>query len=132
MRRILIILTVLCCGLPLSAQWTRQTTPNDTLRSAVVLPDGRVVFQIYAPKARTVAVTGDLPWDRPVVFREMPNGVWKGVCEGLGKGVFRYRFIVDGTSVQDPKSPQADDSAALVTVGESYVRDVPHGALRRG
>ena len=129
MRRILLLLFVLSCGLPLSAQWTRQTTPNDTLRSAVVLPDGRVVFQIYAPKARTVAVAGDLPWDRPVVFREMPNGVWKGICDGLGDGVFRYHFIVDGTSVQDPKSPQADDSSALVTVGESYVRDVPHGAL---
>ena len=129
MRRFLLILTVLSCGLPLSAQWMRQTTPNDTLRSAVVLPDGKVVFQIYAPKARTVAVAGDLPWDRPVVFRETPDGVWKGVCEGLGEGVFRYHFIVDGTSVQDPRSPQVDDSSALVTIGESYVKDVPHGAL---
>ena len=114
-----LLLAALCCSLPLSAQWTRQITPADTLHSTVVLPDGKVVFQIYAPKARTVAVTGDLPWDRPVIFREMPNGVWKGVCDGLGAGVFRYRFIVDGISVQDPKSPQADDSSALVTVGES-------------
>ena len=124
-----LLLAALCCSIPLSAQWTRQITPADTLHSTVVLPDGKVVFQIYAPKARTVAVTGDLPWDRPVIFREMPNGVWKGVCDGLGAGVFRYRFIVDGISVQDPKSAQAEDSAALVTVGESYVKDVPHGAL---
>ena len=128
MKRIL-LLAALCCSLPLSAQWMRQPTPNDTLRSAVVLPDGKVVFQLYAPKARTVAVAGDLPWDRPVRFFETPGGVWKGVCEGLGDGVFRYHFIVDGVSVQDPKSPQADDASALVTVGPGYVQDVPHGAL---
>ena len=57
----LLLLAVLCCPLPLAAQWGRPT-PADTLHSTVVLPDGRVVFQIYAPKARTVAVTGDLPW----------------------------------------------------------------------
>ena len=124
----LLLLAVLCCPLPLAAQWGRPT-PADTLHSTVVLPDGRVVFQIYAPKARTVAVTGDLPWDRPVVFRETPGGVWKGSCEGLGDGVFRYNFVVDGIRVQDPGSPRTAESAALLTVGESYVRDVPHGAL---
>ena len=128
MKRIL-LLAALCCTLPLSAQWMRQPTPNDTLRSTVALPDGRVVFQLYAPKARTVSVTGDLPWDRPVQFREMPNGVWKGSCEGLGDGVFRYNFVVDGVKVQDPKSPLAGETSALLTVGEGYIKDVPHGAL---
>ncbi len=127
MKKIL-VLAALCCSLPLSAQWGRPT-PADTLRSTVVLPDGRVVFQIYAPKARTVGVTGDLPWDRPVVFRETPGGVWKGSCEGLGDGVFRYSFVVDGVKVQDPGSPRTAENAALLTVGEGYVKDVPHGAL---
>ena len=43
--------------------WFRQPTPNDTLRSTVILPDNSVVFQIYAPQAESVAVMGDLPWD---------------------------------------------------------------------
>ena len=124
----MMLLAALCCSLPLFAQWGRPT-PGDTLHSTVVLPDGKVVFQIYAPKARTVSVTGDLPWERPVVFREMPNGVWKGVCDGLGEGVFRYNFIVDGVKVQDPRSPQAGETSALLTVGEGYVKDVPHGAV---
>ena len=128
MKRIL-FLAVLCCALPLNAQWSRQPSPNDTLRSSIVLPGGDVLFQIYAPKARTVSVTGDLPWDRPVIFKEGAGGVWKGLCKGLGNGVFRYRFIVDGVPVQDPKSRQAGESTALVTVGEGYVRDVPHGAM---
>ena len=126
---ILLLLAAFGCTLPLSAQWQRRVTPADTLHSTVVLPDGKVVFQIYAPKARTVSVAGDLPWGSPVTFREMPNGVWKGVCEGLGEGVFRYHFVVDGISVQDPKSPQAGETSALLTVGESYVSDIPHGAL---
>lgn len=29
--------------------WSRQPTPNDTLRSTVILSDNSVVFQIYAP-----------------------------------------------------------------------------------
>ncbi len=128
MKRIL-LLAALCCTLPLSAQWQRQATPADTLRSTVVLPDGDVIFQFYAPKARTVSVAGDLPWGNPVVFREAPNGVWKGRCKGLGDGVFRYHFVVDGVSVQDPKSPQAGETSALLTVGDGYVRDVPHGAV---
>jgi 1,4-alpha-glucan branching enzyme len=37
----------------------RAVTPNDTLKSPEVLPDGRVVFRVYAPKASAVTLTGD-------------------------------------------------------------------------
>src|SRR6266571_2245215 len=37
----------------------RQPTPNDTLRSPEVLPDHRVTFRIYAPKASEVTIGGD-------------------------------------------------------------------------
>ncbi len=129
MKRSLILLAALCCALPLSAQWGRRPTPNDTLQSARVLPDGKVLFQIYAPEAQTVSVSGDLPWDRPVRFEKAENGVWKGVCEGLDKGVFRYNFTVDGVRVQDPKAPLSAEQSSLLTVGEGYVRDIPHGAV---
>ncbi|MBO4475211.1 MAG: endo-1,4-beta-xylanase Z [Bacteroidales bacterium] len=128
MKKILLLLAMFAT-LPLSAQWFRQPTPNDTLRSTRVLADGRVLFQIYAPKASSVAVTGDLPWDRPVKFEKAENGVWKGVCEGLGDGCFRYSFLVDGVRVQDSKAPLSAEQASLLTKGEGYVRDVPHGAV---
>ena len=105
MKRILILLAAVCCTLPMAAQWGRRPTPNDTLQSTRVLPDGKVLFQIYAPEAQAVSVSGDLPWDKPVKFEKADNGVWKGVCEGLGDGVFRYNFTVDGVRVQDPKAP---------------------------
>ena len=130
MKKAIILVALLAMGMQAMAQgWFIQPTPNDTLQSVRVLPNGDVLFQIYAPKARKVAVTGDLPWDKPVVFREAPNGVWKGVCSGLADGAFRYTFIVDGLRVQDPKAPLSAEQASVFTKGEGYVKDVPHGSL---
>ena len=130
MKKILVAAAILAVSLTAGAQgWMRQPTPNDTLRSTIVLPNGNVLFQIYAPKATQVAVTGDLPWDKPVVFKEAPNGVWKGICTGLDDGCFRYSFNVDGVKVQDPKAPLSAEQASILTKGEGYIKDVPHGAV---
>ena len=130
MKRILILLALLGCTVLASAQgWMRQPTPNDTLQSTRVLPDGRVLFQIYAPQASSVSVSGDLPWGKPIVFEKAENGVWKGICEGLDDGVFRYNFTVDGVRVQDPKAPLSAEQSSLLTKGEGYIKDVPHGAV---
>ena len=107
----------------------RQPTPNDTLRSTIVLPNGNVMFQIYAPKATQVAVSGDLPWDKPIKFVKQENGVWQGICEGLSDGCFRYSFYVDGVKVQDPKAPLSAEQASVLTKGEGYIKNVPHGAV---
>ena len=114
--------------------WFRQPTPNDTLRSTVILPDNSVVFQIYAPGAEKVAVSGDLPWDKPVVFKKDDNGVWKGRLAKMEEGVYRYKFVVDGVNVYDPKGPAASETSALLTVdngndGFFAMKNVPHGAL---
>ena len=131
MKKILSLVLLLTLSVAtVSAQgWFRQPTPNDTLKSTRVLPDGKVLFQIYAPQASQVAVTGDLPWDKPVQFVKADNGVWKGLCEGLGEGCFRYSFLVDGVRVQDPKAPLSAEQSSILTVGEGYVKDVPHGAV---
>ena len=130
MKRILILMALLGCTLSASAQgWMRQPTPNDTLQSTRVLPDGRVLFQIYAPQASSVSISGDLPWGKPIVFEKADNGVWKGICEGLDDGVFRYNFTVDGVRVQDPKAPLSAEQSSLLTKGEGYIKDVPHGAM---
>lgn len=68
MKKAAVIALLLSSALSLQAQgWFRTPTPNDTLQSVRVQPDGKVLFQIYAPKASQVAVTGDLPWDRPMI-----------------------------------------------------------------
>ena len=130
MKRILILLALMGCTVAASAQgWMRQPTPNDTLQSTRVLPDGKVLFQIYAPQASSVSVSGDLPWGKPIVFEKAENGVWKGICEGLDDGLFRYNFTVDGVRVQDPKAPLSAEQSSLLTKGAGYIKDVPHGAV---
>ena len=130
MKKLILIAALFCCAALVPAQnWRRQPTPNDTLRSVRILPDGNVLFQIYAPGASSVAVTGDLPWDKPVKFEKTDDGVWRGICEGLPDGCFRYSFNVDGVKVQDPKAPLSAEQASLFTKGDGYVKDVPHGAI---
>ena len=133
------IIATLCAMLMLACTagaqgWFRQPTPNDTLRSTVVLPDKSVVFQIYAPKAEKVAVTGDLPWDKPVTFTKEENGVWKGRISKMVSGIYRYKFVIDGIQVYDPKAPDASETSALLTVDPSgneffAMKNVPHGAV---
>ena len=136
MKKIIIALAAMLCLTTVSnAQgWFRQPTPNDTLRSTVVLPDNSVVFQIYAPKAESVSVAGDLPWDKPVKFTKEENGVWKGRLASMVEGVYRYHFMVDGVNVYDPKAPTASETSALLTVdpqGDEFfaMKNVPHGAV---
>lgn len=136
MKKIILLFAALAAFAVTSAAqgWFRQPTPNDTLRSTVILPDNSVVFQIYAPQAEKVAVMGDLPWDRPAVFVKEANGVWKGRLSKMNEGVYRYRFLVDGVSVYDPKAPAASETSALLTVAPSgneffAIKNVPHGAV---
>ena len=144
-RLITLALAALCCSWVLSAQMPdlsklsdeqraaieamMRRTPNDTLRSTIIRPDGSVLFQIYAPEAKSVSVRGDMPWDKPVKFTREENGVWKGICGTLDEGIYRYVFVVDGVRVQDPKAPLSAEQSSLLSVGTDYVKDVPHGAM---
>ena len=88
MKRMLSVAFAMICFATASYSqgWFRQPTPHATLRSTVVLPDNSVIFQIYAPKAEIVSLTGDLPWDKPVQFMKMENGVWKGRLSAMEDG----------------------------------------------
>jgi enterochelin esterase family protein len=119
-----------------SAQWPqRRMTPNDTLRSVRVLPDGTTVFSIYAPKAISVSLAGDaVPWGQPLVPTEK-DGVWSFSVPNLKPGAYRYHFVVDGITVYDPKSPTTTQNTALAVVEPngreffSYNPEINHGAL---
>jgi len=135
MKKLVLILMLACAAAAVaSAQGRmRQPTPNDTLRSTVV-EGNRVIFQIYAPQAQQVSVSGDLPYTSPVRFVKQENGVWKGRLDRIDEGVFRYQFNVDGVPVFDPKSELAGETRALLRVqptGDEFfaMKDVPHGAV---
>lgn len=135
MKKLLFIATVMAAALlsfDASAQWQRQITPNDTLKSVRVLSNGNTLISIYAPKARQVNVTGDI--GRASKSFEK-NGVWFFEFEGVKPGAYRYSFIVDGVQVIDPKSEIATNnrpSAIVDPTGKeffSYNPNIEHGSV---
>lgn len=120
--------------LPLSAQWNRTPTPNDTLQSVRQLGNGTVVLSIYAPQAKQVSIAGDImPWGKKLDVKRADNGVWSVVVPEVKDGVYRYSFVVDGVKVYDPAAPTAGETSALAFVGSNdafyAMKKVPHGAV---
>jgi len=121
---------------PLKAQWT--PTPNDTLVSHRILADNRVNFRIYAPNAAEVMLGGtDIPNMGPGAdVTKMENGVWQITVGPLEPGAYRYTFVVDGISVNDPRNPLTSQSnmhswSLIYVSGDAFMdtRKVPHGAV---
>ena len=115
------------------AQWGQRTpTPNDTLKSVRVNPDGSVTFSIYAPNANSVSLSGDV-WG-PGPFQKAENGVWSATIQNMNPGAVRYAFNVDGLQVFDPKYSRLGEirPVAKIDKGEDQFwsqKDVPHGAV---
>jgi len=137
--------TLVCMGLGLPALARAQTTgveqtPNDTLVSPEVMPDHRVVFRIYAPKAVSVTIRGDWMPSRGVVKLEKDGqGVWSTVEGPLKADFYSYTFTVDGVKITDPKNGMIKpgvrgiDSMLEVPGTEAEfeaARPVPHGEVR--
>lgn len=112
----------------------RPRTPNDTLKSTRILDDGKVAFRIYAPKAESVTLSGDLAEYTPAKMTKNADGVWEVVISGIEPGVYRYSFNIDGVSTLDPKSEQAIETYSLLKyapTGDEFfaLKNVPHGAV---
>lgn len=135
--KILIGLLLAVISTTVNAQFNRTPTPNDTLNSTQVLPNGDVVLRIYAPEADDVSIGGDIvPFGAEIENTKANNGVWSFTIPDVKAGTYRYHFVVDGVEVYDPKAPDAYKTSALINVlpnGEDEFfamrEDVPHGAV---
>lgn len=122
---------------------TRQPTPNDTLKSPEVMPDGRVVFRIYAPKASEVTVGGD--WISQGLgtggkLEKDTQGVWSITVGPLPADFYSYSLTVDGVRTLDPKNAlikqglTSIDNMVFVPGDAAAYQDtkaVPHGEIRK-
>lgn len=120
----------------------RQPTPNDTLQSIKILPDGKVKFSIYAPKASEVSVQGDyaLKFGAEKLSKD-GVGVWSFTTDYAVKpNVYTYDFSVDGLKIFDPKNAQYKESNSgfsnLFEVKGAEndfqtLKDVPHGKVEK-
>jgi len=128
---------------PVTAQPApRQPTPNDTLKSPEVLPDHRVIFRIYAPKASEVTISGDwITQGRGTggKLEKDTQGVWSITVGPLVPDLYAYNFTVDGVRTIDPKNPMIKPGISSVdnmfeVSGEEAAfeenRPVPHGEIR--
>ena len=85
----------------------REVNPNNALKSPEVLPDHRVVFRIYAPKASSVEVTGDFVTQGLAPAGKLTKddkGVWSATVGPLPPDLYTYVFNVDGVRTIDPKN----------------------------
>jgi enterochelin esterase family protein len=144
------ILQISCFGLmavALSAQeparqTPRPTSPNATLKSVEVLPDKRVVFRIYAPKAQEVSLSGEwITQGRGTggKLEKDEQGVWSITVGPLVPDFYTYDFSVDGVHTIDPKNPIVKPGLTglnsmfeLPGDEEQYesTQNVPHGEVR--
>ena len=141
-----------------SAQAQEKLFQSANVQSPVVNADGTVTFNIFAPKAVKVEVTGDfLPTtkmeiagfgtiDQPGVAQltEGKDGVWSFTTEKLAPELYSYTFNIDGmTGVKDPANVYVNrDIVSFSNIfivsekqgdkGDIYrVNEVKHGNLSK-
>ena len=155
-KTILTLALCVVCGLAVQAQ--ERLFSGASVQSPVVNPDGTVTFNLFAPKAVKVEVTGDfLPpqtievegygkYDAPGVAQlvEGRNGVWTYTSQKLAPEMYSYTFNIDGmTGVKDPSNIYVNrDIVSFTNIfivseqkgdkGDLYrVNEVPHGNLSK-
>ena len=123
--------------------------------SPVVNADGTVTFNVVAPQAKKVEVSGDflapVEVDTPFGKSTQPgkaelkqnNGVWTFTSQKLLPELYSYNVIIDGMSILDPSNVYVNrDIASLTSIfivtekkgdkGDIYqVNEVPHGDVAK-
>ena len=140
----------------LSATAQEALWSGSQVKSPVVNSDGTVTFNLLAPKASRVVVTGDfLPpvvVDTPNGKQERPGtaeltegrgGVWSYTTGKLSPELYSYSFRVNDMSILDPSNVYVNRDVASMTnifiVSESAgdrgdlyrVNEVPHGDVSK-
>lgn len=109
--------------------------------SPEVAADGSVTLRLYAPKAESVVLVGDLLAEGYAPMQRGEDGVWSYTSEPLASELYNYSFLVDGMrDVHDPSNSymmrdvgtQMNYFVVPGTPGDLYVaHDVPHGTVSR-
>jgi enterochelin esterase family protein len=134
------LFSLIVAGLAAVAAYAQPQAPQGPqVKSPEILADGKVAFRIVAPAAESV---GMMMNDVPAYVRDGPqlakgeNGVWEAVVGPIDPGAYRYRFIVNGVPVMDPRNPLVSESntntwSLFYVPGAEFMdsNKVPHGAI---
>lgn len=141
--RFLLLIILVVAGMNVLAQ--QALFGGQQINSPEINPDNSVTFQLLAPNADEVILSGD--WMKPegmapasVVMTKGDKGVWSYTTEPLGSELYSYSFSVDGLKTTDPNNPFLIRDVASVTnifiVGGGQadlykVNDIPHGTIAK-
>lgn len=110
--------------------------------SPEVLPDNRVTFRIYAPKASEVTIDGDWILDGRGdggPLRKDGQGVWSVTKGPFEPDYYIYNFFVDGVAALDPRNLCIKTGLNIIqnifqvpgaAIAFADARSVPHGDVR--
>ncbi len=119
-----------------------SSAPTSNVRDAQsprVYADGRIVFTLKAPDAKSVQVAGgDGLGKGPFPMTKGDDGVWSVTTPPAVPGFHYYWFLLDGVAVNDPGSETYfgyGKETSGIEVPERGVnfydaKDVPHGEVR--
>lgn len=129
------IMLSLCLAPAFTAHAQRGMGPQ--IESPVVNPDRTVTFNLRAPGADAVQLSGQfLQGNQPMTKAD--NGVWSITVGPVEPDLYPYAFVVDGLQVADPLNqeifPNEGFKNSLVDIrGDEApiyaVKDVPHGTM---
>lgn len=105
-------------GWALATLATLATLAPCTTRAAVRVEQDEVVFTLRSPGARDVYLIGDFNRWNPTVERMNANGDQFEVRLFLVAGEYRYKFVVDGTTIVDPDNPGVPDKGSPLRLVE--------------
>ena len=106
--------------------------------SPEILPDKRVTFRLYAPKATEVTLTGHWENGTNVPLEKNDEGIWSVTAGPLGEQLWGYSFTVDGVKVLDPGNAELQrdgnryENLLMISGPASDLwdfKDVPHGSV---
>ena len=111
-------------GLPASSNIRHAAYPQ-------ILPNGKVIFHLKAPGARSVQVDLGKTYD----MIKDSDGYWSVTTDSISEGFHYYSLLVDGVAVADPSSQTFYGMGRMASgieipfAGDGYyeMKDVPHG-----
>ena len=109
--------------------------------SPLLFGDGRLTFQVSAPNAKEVFLTGEMLKTKRILLGKDGRGIWSATIAPVAPGVYEYSFLIDGQKTIDPGNSQikpmrSPRSSILHIRGNESERhhadfrnDIPHGTV---
>jgi enterochelin esterase-like enzyme len=129
-----IALTILIFTPNASAEEKRPARPAPVV-SPLIDASGKVTFQIKAPGAEKVTVSGQMVEGNHDMVKN-DEGLWTVSLESVVPGIYEYSFTVDGLKMLDPGNPKtkpmrSPQTSILHIPGDHSFdfKEVPHGTV---